>query len=71
MVSDTEKLRNITKIPGMKELVGSLGVEVIEDMAERVENLQAKIDLALLELAQIEGEKTPTETRVEKALKGE
>ena len=30
-----DKLRNLAKVPGMSELIGSLGIEVLNDIADR------------------------------------
>ncbi len=56
---------------GSPEAVGLLeeAIKKIKQFQAEIKRLEDKIDLSLLELAQIEGEKTPTETRVEQALK--
>ena len=40
---NTEKLKNIANSPGMADLVGNLGVEVMLDIAKDYESLQARI----------------------------
>lgn len=49
--------------------VSSFSKEIDSAIAEH-KALQNKIKIALLHLGSIEGEKTPTEKRVEKSLKG-
>lgn len=44
--------------------------EMLLEAEAETERQKGKISLALLELAHIEGEKTPTEIRIEQALKG-
>lgn len=44
---------------------------VISEAIKTITQLQDKIDLALRELAHVLGEKSPTEIRIEKILKGE
>jgi hypothetical protein len=34
MIMSAEKLRNLAKIPGMSELVGPLGIEVLNDISD-------------------------------------
>jgi hypothetical protein len=56
-----EKLRNVAKIPGMTELIGTLGVELINDIADSYsdmyEALKALIseDLEVSDKGQIGG----------------
>ena len=42
-----EKLRNIAKIPGMSDLVGSLGVELINDIADSYSDMYEVIEATL------------------------
>ena len=42
-----EKLRNIAKIPGMSDLVGSLGIELINDIADSYSDMYEALKRAM------------------------
>ena len=39
-MNDSVKLRNLAKIPGMIELIGTMGVQVLNDIADRIEGIK-------------------------------
>jgi hypothetical protein len=49
-----EKLRNIAKIPGMSDLIGSLGVELVNDIADSYSDMYEALEAAVAHIDFVE-----------------
>jgi len=50
----SDKLRNLTIIPGMEDLIGSMGIEVLNDIADSHSDMYEALKAALVHIEFVE-----------------